>query len=96
MVPLKAIQLMAQSQGKNKLTSKQIKTQFEELLLEALKDQISNVRFTACRVVQTVIIQIQLDSDLLGSFKEILEKLKKSDSDEDVQFFARQALESMN
>jgi len=96
MVPLKAIQLMAQSQGKNKLTSKQIKTQFEDLLLEALKDSISNVRFTACRVVQTVIIQIKLDSDILGSFKEILAKLQKSDSDEDVQFFARQALESMN
>jgi len=40
--------------------------------------------------------QIQLDSDLLGSFKEILAKLQKSDTDEDVQFFARQALESMN
>merc|ERR1712113_620740 len=58
MVPLKAIQLMAQSTGKNKLTSKQIKIQFEELLLEALKDSISNVRFTACRVVTTCIQQI--------------------------------------
>ena len=95
MVPLKAIQLMAQSEGQHKLTCSQIKTQFQDLLISALKDAISNVRFTACRVVETVIIQIKLDNDILGSFKEILSKLQKSDSDEDVQFFARQALEAM-
>jgi hypothetical protein len=96
MVPLKAIQLMAQSTGKNKLTSKNIKSQFEELLFAALKDSISNVRFTACRVVTTCIQQIKMDSDLLSQFKEILIKMQKSDSDEDVQFFAKLALESIN
>lgn len=96
MVPLKAIQLMAQSTGKNKLTSKMIKSQFEELLLAALKDSISNVRFTACRVVRTVIVQIKLDNDILSAFKEVLGKMSKQDADEDVQFFAQQALLQIN
>jgi len=96
MVPLKAIQLMAQSSGKNKLTSKQIKGEFDQLLLNGLKDNISNVRFTACRVVQTVIMQIKLDPDLLSAFKEVLSKMQKADADEDVQFFARLAVECIN
>jgi len=96
MVPLKAIQLMAQSTGKNKLTSKIIKSEFGELLFAALKDSISNVRFTACRVVKTVVSQIKLDNDLLLEFKNRLSKLAKSDEDEDVQFFAQQALLSIN
>jgi len=96
MVPLKAIQLMAQSTSKNKLSSKMIKAQFEELLMGALKDPISNVRFTACRVVKTVAQQIKLESDLLDQFKDVLLKMKKNDADEDVQFFAGQALLVLN
>merc|ERR1712113_628822 len=92
MVPLKAIQLMANS---NQISGSQLKQQFNDLLHMALKDTISNVRFTAARVVQVIIIKIKLDSDSLNSFRETLTKMIKSDQDEDVQFFANQALQSI-
>merc|ERR1712113_1326299 len=92
MVPLKAIQLMANS---NEINGNQLKEQFNDLLHMALKDTISNVRFTAARVVQVIIIKIKLDSDSLNSFRETLTKMIKSDQDEDVQFFANQALQSI-
>eukprot|EP01083_Nonionella_stella_P053950 142558_1 len=89
MVPLKAIQLMATNKS---LTNKHIKTQFNDLLHAALKDSISNVRFTACRVVQTVVIKVKLDQDIKNQFGEVLTKIAKTDQDEDVVFFAKQAL----
>eukprot|EP01083_Nonionella_stella_P206759 751743_1 len=91
MVPLKAIQLMASSNPPS-LNNKHIKTQFYDLLCAALKDAISNVRFTACRVVQTCVQKIKLDQDIKNQFKDILNKIAKSDQDEDVQFFANQAM----
>jgi len=92
MVPLKAIQLMANS---NEINGNQLKEQFNDLLHAALKDSISNVRFTAARVVEVIIVKIKLDSDILNSFRDTLTKMIKSDADEDVQFFANQALESI-
>eukprot|EP00487_Bulimina_marginata_P000740 TRINITY_DN11479_c1_g1_i1.p1 TRINITY_DN11479_c1_g1~~TRINITY_DN11479_c1_g1_i1.p1 ORF type:complete len:161 (-),score=24.12 TRINITY_DN11479_c1_g1_i1:138-620(-) len=92
MVPLKAIELMINS---NKVTAQEYQSEFNELLVAALKDSISNVRFTACRVVRVIVININLDKTTLESYKQILSKMKKSDQDEDVQFFAGEALENI-
>jgi len=98
MVPLKAIQLMAASSTKSKGLSQPAAIDYFTALLRAgLKDNISNVRFTACRVLRTVLIHTKFpkDSKFKDEFKEILAKMQKSDADEDVQFFAKEALESI-
>jgi len=85
MVPLKTIQLIGPS-----LSSSQIKTEFNELLLKALEDNISNVRFTACRVLKDILPR--LDSDSKNQFKIRLQQLVNSDNDSDVRFFGNAAL----
>jgi serine/threonine-protein phosphatase 2A regulatory subunit A len=85
MVPLKAIKLMAPE-----LTGAQIRTDFANLLLQALKDPISNVRFTACRVL--IVVLPKVDSTISGKFTTLLEQLATSDEDEDVVYFAQEAL----
>jgi len=101
MVPLKAIQLMAASQsakgakGKGGLSQPAAIDYFTGLLRAGLKDNISNVRFTACRVLRTVLIHTKFakDSKFKEEFKEVLAKMAKGDADEDVKFFAQEALE---
>eukprot|EP01084_Bolivina_argentea_P062533 114377_1 len=78
----RAIQLMASS-NPSSLNNKHIKTQFYDLLCAALKDAISNVRFTSCSVVQTCVQKIKLDQDIKNQFKDVLNKIAKSDQDED-------------
>jgi len=92
MVPLKAIRLMANAE---EINGSQLKEQFNDLLHAALKDSISNVRFTAAQVIEVVITKIKLDSEMLNSFRDTLTKMVKSDTDEDVQFFANQAVQSI-
>jgi len=102
MVPLKAIQLMAASEKgqrgkKGGLSSPAAIEYFTGLLRAGLKDNISNVRFTACRVLRTVLMNVKFpkDSKFKEEFKEVLAKMAKSDADEDVKFFAQEALESI-
>jgi len=85
MVPLKAIKLMAPE-----LTGAQIRTDFATLLLQALKDPISNVRFTACRVL--IVVLPKVDSTISEKFTTLLKTLASSDEDEDVVYFAQEAL----
>jgi len=85
MVPLKTVQLLCKD-----LTSNQIKTEFVEMLISALSDPISNVRFIACKVLVDVLPR--LDSSSVSQFKSSLDKLAKQDDDADVAFFAAEAL----
>jgi len=85
MVPLKTVQLLCKD-----LTVQQIKSEFVELLMNSLTDPISNVRFTACKVLADVLPR--LDSLTVTQFKGSLEKLAKQDEDPDVVFFAQEAL----
>ena len=68
MVPLKSVALMCKQ-----LTPKELKTEFEDLLLKALEDKISNVRFTTCRVLKEVMPR--LDSESQAVFKAKLTKI---------------------
>jgi len=86
MVPLKAISLMSY-----KLSSKEIKSEFSDLLAMALEDSISNVRFAACRVIEQLIPRV--DNDFVQQFRPRLEKLAKEDGDADVVYFANRALQ---
>jgi len=84
MVPLKAVRLMA-----GQLTPKEIKLEFAELLMSALDDPISNVRFTACRVLKNL---FDIEPSFAAMFKSKLEKMSKDDDDNDVRYFATSAL----
>ena len=68
MVPLKAVQLMCKT-----LSAKELKQEFQELLIKALDDKICNVRFTTCRVLKEVIPR--LDSESKATFKSKLAKI---------------------
>jgi len=66
------------------------KNEFGDLLLKALEDNISNVRFAACRVLKDILPR--LDSDFKAQFKIRLQQLVSNDSDTDVRFFGNAAL----
>lgn len=85
MVPLKTVQLMVPN-----LTSSQIKQEFADLFISALKDPISNVRFIACRVLKDVIPKC--DNDTKNRFRILLQKIVKEDIDDDVVYFGNEAL----
>jgi len=85
MVPLKAVALMSKE-----LSSKELKSEFQELLLNALEDKICNVRFTTCRVLKDVIPRLDIESK--ATFKAQLTKVVETDEDADVIFFAKDAL----
>jgi len=87
MVPLKTIQLIAMN-----LSSSQIKNEFGDLLLKSLDDNVSNVRFTACRVLKEILSR--LDSDFQSQFKIRLQQLIHDDNDVDVRFFGTCALDA--
>jgi len=87
MVPLKTVQLLCKD-----LTVSQMKSEFVELLTNALSDPISNVRFIACKVLVDVLPR--LDTSTATQFKTSLEKLAKQDEDPDVAFFAQEALKA--
>lgn len=72
------------------LTPKQIKTEFEALLIQALKDPISNVRFTACRTLYGILPNT--DSDSRSLYRAALQKMVNEDTDQDCKYFADQAL----
>jgi serine/threonine-protein phosphatase 2A regulatory subunit A len=88
MVPLKAISLLSTN-----LSNKEMKQEFADILLLSLDDNISNVRFLACRVIQNIIPKI--DNDFITMLKVKLTKLSNDDTDQDVVYFAKQALQSM-
>jgi len=85
MVPLKTFQLIASN-----LSPSQIKSEFGDLLSKALDDNISNVRFAACRVLKDILPRV--DSDFRAQFKIRLQQLVNNDSDSDVRFFGNAAL----
>jgi len=85
MIPLKTVQLIAPY-----LSPSQIKSEFGDLLSKALEDNISNVRFAACRVLKEILPRA--DSEVRAQFKIRLQQLVNKDTDNDVQFFGNAAL----
>lgn len=85
MVPLKTVQLIAPN-----LSPSQIKSEFGDLLSKALEDNISNVRFIACRVLKDILPRV--DSDFKAQFKIRLQQLVNNDNDTDVRYFGNAAL----
>jgi len=85
MVPLKTIQKMS-----IKLTTKQISIEFKEVVTKALRDPISNVRFTACKVLYAILPKTDKDTKI--QFKTLLTKIIKEDTDQDVIYFGKKAL----
>merc|ERR1712129_524950 len=82
MVPLKAIQLMAASQSAKGAKGK-----------GGLSQPAAIDYFTG--VLRAVLIHTKFakDSKFKDEFKEVLAKMARADADEDVKFFAQEALE---
>jgi serine/threonine-protein phosphatase 2A regulatory subunit A len=72
------------------LSASQIEEHMVPMVVEALRDSVPNVRFTACKVL---ILFMEAGGNLnCSAFKPILVELK-SDSDADVQYYAQSALD---
>jgi len=72
-----------------------VRRQFVPVLATLSKDKVANVRMNVAKAIQACVPTGKTQPDLMAKYREILTDLEK-DADDDVKFFSRRALNTLN